>query len=99
MKSFKSARRLGNNQKTHGEWGPGLPRPAAAFSAVFEHVVRSCGCNSCCGWKAHKIALFAFSNVAERGLAAEDMRWLCGPRTLMIPKFVHYFRDNGSWLR
>jgi hypothetical protein len=40
------------------------------------------------GWKvAPKIALFALSNVAERGIgsrSAEDMRWLWGPRTVII---------------
>jgi hypothetical protein len=37
------------------------------------------------GWKvANNIALIAFSHTAERGMAAEDMRWLWGPRTVII---------------
>ena len=37
------------------------------------------------GWKvAQKLALLAVSDVGERALAAEDMRWLWGPRTVII---------------
>ena len=40
------------------------------------------------------MALLAFSNVAERALAAGDMRWRCGLRIVCVSLF--YVIDTGS---